>query len=126
MREREKSIEQGGLSGKPLFPLSTRMLAETYVRLEGAMPIIGVGGIDSGDAAIAKLRAGAALVQLYSGLVFHGLALVREIKRAMLKQAEKAAAGGACRCRCRRYHRAAMAGVTVAWRRLQQTPFIPA
>ncbi|MFZ5690924.1 MAG: quinone-dependent dihydroorotate dehydrogenase [Pseudomonadota bacterium] len=89
LREREKAIEQGGLSGKPLFALSTRMLAETYVRLEGAMPVIGVGGIDSGEAAIAKLRAGATLVQLYSALVFHGIGLVNEIKRAMLKEAEK-------------------------------------
>jgi len=89
LREREKAIEQGGLSGKPLFPLSTRMLAETYVRLEGAMPIVGVGGIDSGAAAIAKLRAGAALIQLYSALVFHGIALVDEIKRALLVEAEK-------------------------------------
>jgi dihydroorotate dehydrogenase len=90
LRDREKAIEQGGLSGKPLFALSTRMLAEAYVRLEGAMPIIGVGGIDSGDAAIAKLRAGATLVQLYSALVFHGIALVHEIKRALLRHAEKA------------------------------------
>jgi dihydroorotate dehydrogenase len=89
LREREKALEQGGLSGKPLFPLATRMLAETYVRLEGAMPIIGVGGIDSGEAAIAKLRAGATLIQLYSALVFHGLSLVHEIKRALLKQAEQ-------------------------------------
>lgn len=88
LREREKAIEQGGLSGKPLFALSTRMLAETYVRLEGAMPIVGVGGVDSGDTAIAKLRAGATLVQLYSALVFRGVALVQEIKRALLTQAE--------------------------------------
>jgi dihydroorotate dehydrogenase len=87
LRERAKAIEQGGLSGAPLFALSTRVLAETYVRLEGSMPIIGVGGIDSGEAAIAKLRAGAALVQLYSALVFRGLGLVSEIKRAMLEQA---------------------------------------
>lgn len=89
LREREKAMEQGGLSGKPLFALSTRMLAETYVRLEGAMPVIGVGGIDSGKAAIAKLRAGATLIQLYSALVFHGIGLVNEIKRAMLNEAEK-------------------------------------
>lgn len=89
LREREKAIEQGGLSGKPLFALSTRMLAETYVRLEGAMPIIGVGGIDSGKAAVAKLRAGATLIQLYSALVFHGIALVHEIKRALLAEAQK-------------------------------------
>ena len=89
LQEREKAIEQGGLSGKPLFPLSTRMLAETYVRLEGAMPVVGVGGIDSGPAAIAKLRAGATLIQLYSALVFHGIALVDEIKRALLVEAAK-------------------------------------
>ena len=88
--EREKSIEQGGLSGKPLFPLSTRMLAETYVRLENAMPVIGVGGIDSGEAAVAKIRAGATLVQLYSGLVFHGLALLTEIKRGLLRRSRRA------------------------------------
>jgi dihydroorotate dehydrogenase len=89
LRERGKAIEQGGLSGKPLFALSTRMLAETFVRLEGAMPIIGVGGIDSGEAAIAKLRAGATLIQLYSALVFQGIALVHEIKRALVRQADK-------------------------------------
>jgi len=88
LREREKAMEQGGLSGKPLFALSTRMLAETYVRLEGAMPIVGVGGIDSGEAAVAKVRAGATLVQLYSGLVFRGIGLVHEIKRALLQQAQ--------------------------------------
>jgi dihydroorotate dehydrogenase len=89
LREREKSTEQGGLSGKPLFPLATRMLAETYVRLEGAMPVIGVGGIDSGQAAVAKLRAGATLVQLYSGLIFHGLALLTDIKRGLLAALEE-------------------------------------
>src|SRR5262249_53320955 len=51
--------EAGGLSGRPLFALATRMLAETYVRVEGAFPLIGVGGIDSGEAAVAKIRAGA-------------------------------------------------------------------
>jgi dihydroorotate dehydrogenase len=88
LREREKSIEQGGLSGRPLFPLSTRMLAETYVRVEGAFPLIGVGGIDSGAAAVAKIKAGASLVQLYSGLVFEGLGLVADIKRDLLTAIE--------------------------------------
>ena len=72
--------EPGGLSGRPLFKLSTRMLAETFVRAEGAFPLIGVGGIDSGATAIAKIKAGATLVQLYSGLVFRGIGLVAEIK----------------------------------------------
>jgi dihydroorotate dehydrogenase len=60
------------------------MLAETYVRVEGAFSLIGVGGIDSGTAALGKVRAGADLVQLYSALVFHGLALVDEIKTHLL------------------------------------------
>jgi dihydroorotate dehydrogenase len=75
--------EAGGLSGRPLFPLATRMLAEAYVRLEGAFALIGTGGIDSGETALAKLKAGASLLQLYSGLVFGGLALVGEIKAAL-------------------------------------------
>lgn len=77
--------EHGGLSGRPLFPLATRMLAETYVRTEGAFPIIGVGGIDSGAAAVTKIRAGADLLQVYSGLIFRGLGLVDEIKSAILQ-----------------------------------------
>ncbi len=72
--------EAGGLSGRPLFPLSTRMLAETYIRVEGAFPLIGVGGIDSGDAALAKIRAGATLLQLYTALVYCGFGLIGEIK----------------------------------------------
>jgi dihydroorotate dehydrogenase len=79
LRDRAAS-EAGGLSGRPLFALATRMLAETYVRVEGAFPLIGVGGIDSGATALAKIRAGACLIQLYSGLVFHGLRLVAGIK----------------------------------------------
>jgi dihydroorotate dehydrogenase len=80
LRDRAAGKEAGGLSGRPLFKLSTRMLAETYVRAEGAFPLVGVGGIDSGPAAIAKIKAGASLVQLYSGLVYRGIALVNEIK----------------------------------------------
>src|SRR5438876_306179 len=80
LRERTTAKEAGGLSGRPLFALATRMLAETYVRVEGAFPLIGVGGIDSGDAAVAKIRAGACLVELYSALVFRGLQLVVTIK----------------------------------------------
>ncbi len=81
LREQMRSKEQGGLSGRPLFRLSTRMVAETYVRVEGAFPLIGVGGIDSGGAALTKIRAGASLIQLYSSLVYKGLGLVEEIKR---------------------------------------------
>jgi dihydroorotate dehydrogenase len=81
LREEMRAREQGGLSGRPLFRLSTRMVAETYVRVEGAFPLIGVGGVDSGGAALTKIRAGASLIQLYSSLVYKGLGLVDEIKR---------------------------------------------
>jgi dihydroorotate dehydrogenase len=84
LRERVKAIETGGLSGRPLFALSTRILAETYVRAEDAFPLIGVGGINSGAAAITKIKAGASLLQLYSGLVFRGVGLVQQIKSDLL------------------------------------------
>src|SRR5215475_21746 len=80
LRDKPTAQEAGGLSGRPLFPLATRMLAEAYVRVEGAFPLIGVGGIDTCQAAVAKIRAGASLIELYSALVFHGLRLVAAIK----------------------------------------------
>jgi len=73
--------EMGGLSGRPLFALSTRRLAQTFLRVERQFPLVGVGGIDGPDAAFAKLEAGASLLQLYSALVFEGPALVLRIKR---------------------------------------------
>jgi dihydroorotate dehydrogenase len=80
LRETSRAKEQGGLSGRPLFRLSTRMVAETYVRAEGAFPLIGVGGIDGGGAALTKIRAGASLIQLYSALIYKGLSLIDSIK----------------------------------------------
>jgi dihydroorotate dehydrogenase len=80
LRDRGAAAEAGGLSGRPLFALATRMLAETYVRAEGAFPLVGVGGIDSGAAAFAKIKAGATLLQLYTGLVFRGVGLIAAIK----------------------------------------------
>jgi dihydroorotate dehydrogenase len=80
LREQNRAKEQGGLSGRPLFRLSTRMVAETYVRAEGAFPLVGVGGIDTGGAALTKIRAGASLIQLYSSLIYKGLGLVDNIK----------------------------------------------
>jgi len=75
--------ETGGLSGAPLFTMSTAVLAEMY-RLTGArIPLVGVGGICSGDDAYAKIRAGASLVQLYSALAYDGPALVTRIKREL-------------------------------------------
>jgi dihydroorotate dehydrogenase len=91
LRDQETAKETGGLSGRPLFALSTRMLAETYVRVEGAFPLVGVGGIDSGATALTKIRAGACLVQLYSSLVFRGLSLVAEIKTELTTALDRGA-----------------------------------
>ncbi len=84
-----QSQQAGGLSGRPLLRLADRMLAETYVRVEGVFPLVGAGGIDSGVSALGKIRAGASLIQVYSGLVFRGLRLVGEIKAAMLAALER-------------------------------------
>jgi dihydroorotate dehydrogenase len=77
--------EQGGLSGRPLFSLSTRMLAAAYLRTEKQFPLIGVGGVDSAETAFAKIEAGASLVQLCTSFVFKGLGLADEIKRGLVR-----------------------------------------
>jgi dihydroorotate dehydrogenase len=89
LRDIKTAKEAGGLSGRPLLPLATRMLAETYVRVEGVFPLVGAGGIDSGKSALAKIRAGASLIQVYSALVFRGLGLVAEIKATLLAALER-------------------------------------
>jgi dihydroorotate dehydrogenase len=89
LRDLKTAKEAGGLSGRPLFVLATRMLAETYVRVEDVFPLIGAGGIDSGAAALQKIRAGASLIQVYSGLVFRGIGLVAEIKAALIATLER-------------------------------------
>jgi dihydroorotate dehydrogenase len=71
---------QGGLSGRPLFTLSTACLTAMYRFTEGRIPIVGCGGVASGADAYAKILAGASLVQLYSALVFQGPGLVEQIK----------------------------------------------
>lgn len=78
--------EAGGLSGKPLFSLSTLMLKQTFQRIGGEIPLIGVGGVDSADAAWAKVTAGATLVQLYSGMVYRGFGLAGNIKHGLKKR----------------------------------------
>ena len=76
--------ETGGLSGRPLFAPATQMLGATYLRVEGQFPLVGVGGIEDGATALAKIEAGASLLQLYSALAFKGPALVSEIKASLL------------------------------------------
>ena len=77
----ENAQEAGGLSGKPLFDLATRRLAQ--MRQRTSLPIIGVGGIHSPDTAMEKFKAGANAIQLYSALVFGGLDLLDRIKRGL-------------------------------------------
>jgi len=80
----EAAATRGGLSGAPLRELSTRMIREVYRRTEGRLPIIGVGGIMDARDAYQKLCAGASLVQVYTGLVYRGPGLPREINEGLL------------------------------------------
>ncbi len=75
--------EAGGLSGAPLFDMATSMLAQVYQLTGGSIPLIGVGGITSGATAVAKMEAGASLIQLYTGLIYGGPGLMHEIKAAL-------------------------------------------
>ncbi len=79
----ENSAETGGLSGKPLFALSTQRLAQMRQRV-GTLPLVGVGGIHSPQSALAKFEAGADTIQFYSAMVFGGLDLLDRIKRGLV------------------------------------------
>lgn len=85
----ESQNEQGGLSGKPLFALSTDRLKLFHRLTEGRIPLVGVGGIASAEDAYAKIRAGASLVQLYSALAYQGFALVTDIRRGLAAALER-------------------------------------
>ncbi|PON91233.1 Dihydroorotate dehydrogenase, class [Trema orientale] len=74
------AAEPGGLSGKPLFSMSTNLLKEMYILTRGKIPLIGCGGISSGEDAYKKIRAGATLVQLYTAFAYGGPALIPQIK----------------------------------------------
>ena len=79
------SIETGGLSGKPLRSLSTKLIKRFYKDLKGKASIIGVGGIDSGKSAFEKIAAGATALQLYTGMVYGGPMVIKEIKKDLIK-----------------------------------------
>ncbi len=74
----------GGLSGRPVFARSTRLLAQAALRLEGQTPLIGVGGVEDWRTALAKIEAGASLVQLYTAMTYKGPGLFGEIKSGLL------------------------------------------
>jgi len=85
----ENASEAGGLSGAPLRELSTRIIVQLKAELGTRLPIIGAGGVLCGADAVAKVRAGASLVQLYTGLVYRGPRLISECVRAI--EADRAA-----------------------------------
>ena len=78
--------ETGGLSGRPLFAPSTKVLGEMYRATNGTIPLIGVGGIASGEDAYQKILAGATLVQLYSAMVYAGPALAARVARELAER----------------------------------------
>jgi dihydroorotate dehydrogenase len=81
------AAESGGLSGTPVFEASNRVIRQLRAELGSGFPIIGVGGVVSGETARAKLAAGADLVQLYTGLIYRGPALVKEAAAALARGA---------------------------------------
>jgi dihydroorotate dehydrogenase len=96
--------ETGGLSGRPLFPLATRALARVYQLSEARLPLIGVGGVDSAETALAKIEAGASLVQLYTGLIYEGVGLVAEILNGLSAALDRAGAASLADLRGTRAH----------------------
>ncbi|MGI8892681.1 MAG: quinone-dependent dihydroorotate dehydrogenase [Bacteroidia bacterium] len=87
--EKVNSIGAGGLSGRPLFERSTLIINEIKEKAGGKIPVIGVGGIFSAIDALEKIEAGAALVQLYTGFIYKGPSLLKEINNELLKTVEK-------------------------------------
>jgi dihydroorotate dehydrogenase len=79
--------ETGGLSGAPVFEKSNEVIRQLRAAMGPNFPIIGVGGLLSGDDAVAKIKAGADLVQIYTGLIYKGPALVKEAALAIRDQA---------------------------------------
>ncbi len=90
LKEQAIARETGGLSGRPLFHRSTVVLARVHQATGGRIPLIGIGGIDSGETALAKIEAGATLLQVYSALVYQGPALIGRIKTDLASAARRA------------------------------------
>ncbi len=86
--EHPLSAQVGGLSGKPLYEKSTTTLRRLRLRLDDSIPIIGVGGISSGADAVGKVSAGAQLVQIYTGFIYHGPQLISDCVTALRRRKE--------------------------------------
>lgn len=85
-QEQLENIGNGGLSGLPIKDKSTKVIAYLSQKSNNAFPIIGVGGIHSAEDALEKIKAGASLVQLYTGFIYEGPTLIKQINKALLKQ----------------------------------------
>mgnify|MGYP001488741192 FL=1 len=81
----ELKKEKGGLSGEPLKKLSTNMIKKFYKEVSGKIPIIGVGGVNSGKSAYEKIISGASLLQLYTGFVYKGPSAAKDIKKELIE-----------------------------------------
>jgi len=81
--------EEGGLSGKPLFDISTKQLRLAYKYTNGQIPLIGVGGVDSAETAYEKIKNGASLIQLYTGLVYNGPNLIKDMNKDLSSLIER-------------------------------------
>ena len=83
------TLEKGGLSGKPIFDISTKQLRMAYKYTNGKIPLIGVGGVDSAEKAYKKIKNGASLIQLYTGLVYNGPNLIKDINEDLSSLIER-------------------------------------
>jgi dihydroorotate dehydrogenase len=77
--------EKGGLSGDPLHQISTNMIKKFYKELNSKIPIIGVGGVNSGKSAYEKIIAGASLLQLYTSFIYRGPSAAKDIKKELIQ-----------------------------------------
>ena len=84
-----KKNEKGGLSGIPIQNISTQLIKKFYKEIKRKIPIIGVGGVDNGKSAFEKITAGATAIQLYTGMVYKGPGIVKEIKKELIEILKK-------------------------------------
>ncbi|TCP69604.1 quinone-dependent dihydroorotate dehydrogenase [Baia soyae] len=89
LQNQVSSHETGGLSGRPLTSRSTEWISQIYRITQGKLPIIGVGGIFTAEDAYAKIRAGASLVQIYTGMIYQGPAVVKQINQGLVQLLER-------------------------------------
>lgn len=85
----ENRIETGGLSGRPLKELSNKVTLRFYELTNGKLPIIGAGGIETGQDALERIKSGASLIQIYTSMVYEGPIIVNKIRRELVEEMSK-------------------------------------